>query len=80
MTAAALAIAAAAVATLLLGLAAFSLGYQRGKAVGWLERHFAQVAKENAQRNKLGQFVSQARAIRDSDRWRKLRGMNGGAS
>ena len=31
-------------------------GFRRGKAVGWCEHHFADIAKENARRAPNGQF------------------------
>jgi hypothetical protein len=41
-------------------LAAYGAGLRRGKARGWCEYHFAQIARERARRDKIGRFKAQA--------------------
>jgi len=45
-------------ATLAAMLLSYTVGFRRGKAAGWCDKYFADVAKDRARRNKLGQFRS----------------------
>lgn len=45
----------AAAAGVLLG---YSIGFQKGKALGWQEHHFEDIEKDKARRDRLGRFKS----------------------
>jgi hypothetical protein len=47
-----LALIAGALAVIL----AYAIGYRRGKAAGWCEHHFEDIAKDRARRELNGQF------------------------
>jgi hypothetical protein len=41
-------------------LAAYGAGLRRGRARGWCDHLFAQIARERARRDKLGRFKAQS--------------------